>query len=199
MNLEWKAVDKFVQMGLSKIQTNFCISRTDQQILDRMHINSELVYPPIRWESKKDPCEGISVNNEEVKYQLQKAMPDQIFKINDLNCPITIHFDDSMINVLKSICMGNIVITEKYIPSTYYIESYSNVPELRKMIVRSIRQIQKHKPQIVQEDLNDYRERTTPNHFRRKLEKIMEKKINKYARLEDIAPGAKGVFGVGEA
>ena len=164
-----------------------------------MHINSEIIYPPIKWEPKKDVSEGISVNDLEIKYQLEKAMPDQIFKMNDLNCPITIHFDDSMINVLKSVCMGNIVITEKYIPATYYIQSYSNIPELRKMIVHSVREIQKNKPQVVEEDLNDYRERTTPNHFKRKLEKIMEKKISKYARLEDIQPGTKGVFGVGAA
>lgn len=199
MNLAWKDVDYFVQMGLKNIQTNFCISKKDQQVLKRMHIEAELIYPPIRWDFKKEVSDGISVNDAELKYQLEKAMPDQIIKVNDLNCPITIHFDDSMINVLKSICMGNMVITEKFIPSTYHIQSYSNVPELRKMIVHTIRQIQKQKPEVNDEDLKEYRENTTPNHFKRKLEKIMEKKVSKYAKLEDIQPAIRGTFGVGEA
>jgi hypothetical protein len=199
MNLPWKDVDYFVQMGLSKVQTHFCISRKDQQVLDRMHIDSEIIFPPIKWDFKKEVSEGISVNDEEVRHQLSNAMPDQIFKVNDLTCPITVHFDDSMVNILRSICMGNIVITEKFIPSTYHIQSYSNVPELRKMIVHTIRQIQKQKPTVIEQDLNDYRERTTPNHFKRKLEKIMEKKISKYAKLEDIMPSERGTFGVGEA
>ncbi len=199
MNLEWKDVDYFVQMGLSKVQNHFCISKKDQEVLRRMHLDSEIVYPPAKWDFKKEVSGGISVNDEEIRFQLSKAMPDQIFKINDLNCSITVHFDDSMINILKSICMGNIVITEKFIPSTYHIQSYSNVPELRKMLVHTIRQVNVQKPEVNKEDLKEYRERATPNHFKRKLEKIMEKRINKYARLEDITSDTKGVFGVGEA
>jgi len=199
MNLQWKDVDYFVTMGLKNIQTNFCMSRKDQAILKRMHIDAEIVYPPIKWEPKKDVIEGISVNDSEIKFQLEKSMPDQTFKLNDLTCPITVHFDDSMVNVLRSICMGNMVITEKFLPSTYQIQSFSNVPELRRMILHTIRQIQKQSPQVNEEDLKDYRENTTPNHFKRKLEKIMEKKINKYAKLDDISPAIRGTFGVGEA
>jgi len=199
MNQPWKDVDYFVQLGLGKVQNHFCTNMKDQQILKRMHLESEVVYPPIKYDLKKEISGGISVNDMELKHHLERAMPDQIFKINDLNCSITIHFDDSMVNVLKSICMGNMVITEKYIPSTYQIQSYGNVPELRRMIVHTLRQILKQKPEVNQDDLNEYREKTTPNHFKRKIEKIMEKKIHKYAKLEDIQPTDRGTFGMGEA
>jgi hypothetical protein len=121
-------------------------------------------------------------------------MPDLTFKLNDMNCGITVHFQDSMQNLLKSVCMGNHVITEAYLPNTYQIQAFQNIPELRKMITHTIRQIRKSKPEISDTDLSEYRNQTNPAYFKRKLEKIAEKHISKYARLEDIQPGTKGVF-----
>jgi len=59
MNLQWKDVDYFVTMGLKNIQTNFCMNRKDQAILKRMHIDAELIYPPVKWEPKKDVTDGF--------------------------------------------------------------------------------------------------------------------------------------------
>src|SRR4030067_2798098 len=47
---KWWHVDHFVQLGLSKVQNHFCITKKDFSLLNRRHINSEIVLPPIKYE-----------------------------------------------------------------------------------------------------------------------------------------------------
>jgi len=136
----------------------------------------------------------ISVNDHSFMAEMQKAMPDIEFKYNDLSSKITVHFEDRIGEIIKSICYGNYVISNVYFPGTYYIRGFNNHAELRKMITHSIRTILKTKPEIVQKDVDYYRERSQSSYFKNKLERIAEKKFSKYARLEDISAETKGVF-----
>jgi hypothetical protein len=43
-------------------------------------------------------------------------------------------------------------------------------------------------------DIDFYKVRVNPENFKRKLQKIAEKEIKKYARLEDITTQTKGVW-----
>ena len=122
-------------------------------------------------------------------------MPDKIFKLNDFNCKITIHFEDTIQNILKSICSGNHVLTNRPMPSVHFIDNFNNVPELRRMIVNTLRNIEIQNLQTNKEDIKEYLRKVEPVSFKRKLEKIAEKHISKYAKFEDIPEGTKGVYG----
>jgi hypothetical protein len=71
---------------------------------------------------------------------------------------------------------------------------FTNVPELRKMIVHTLRKIRNEKPTPKQEDISYYRERVNPDYFKKKLERIAEKHISPYAKFEDITDKTKGVW-----
>lgn len=193
-NLRWMEVDYYTQMVLAKIQNNFCISNNDSKILERLHLTPEVVLPPIKLENYDTKLDTISVNDYGLLNEFKKAMPDMEFKHNDLSSKITIHFEDRIGEVLKSICYGNYVISNIYFPGTYFIQGFTNHAELRKMITHTIRTILKTKPGVNEEDVNYYKERIQSSYFKNKLEKIAEKKYSKYARLQDIGLDTKGVF-----
>jgi len=133
--------------------------------------------------------EGISINNEAVMDQLKKAMPDMKFYLNDLSCPITVHFKDNFENVIRSVCTGNKVITNLDVKGTLRVQGFTNVPELRKMLVHLIRQAIR-RDMVDQELIKDYRIKTNPKNFYNRLRKIADKKIQKYARFQELEGNA---------
>jgi ATP-dependent Lon protease len=62
------------------------------------------------------------------------------------------------------------------------------------MLVHTIRKIQREKPKMDKADIDFYKVRVNPENFKKKLQKIAEKEIKRYARLEDINTQAKGVW-----
>jgi hypothetical protein len=121
-------------------------------------------------------------------------MPDQEIVLNDITAQITVHFDDRITNITHSLARGNYVISNQNIPGAYFIQGFTNVPELRKMMVHTIRNIKRTNPEINPADAKEYRAKINPSHFKKRLQKIAEKEIKKYARLEDINANTKGVF-----
>jgi glycosyltransferase involved in cell wall biosynthesis len=186
-NLRWIDVDLYVQSVLSRLDTNYCLTKTDQKVLKRMGIEADIVYPPVsigEIPGKKEI--GISCNDEEVKDQLQKAMPDFKFYLKDLICPVTIHFEDSIQNIISSVCYKNIVITNMDVPGTIRVEGFSNIPELRKMLVHQIRRALKIPIEVDEALIADYKTQTSPKNFYRKLRKIADKEIMKYNRFQEM-------------
>jgi len=190
MNQRWVDVDFYQQAVLSKIKNHFCLTEMEKKNLDRMRIEADVLYPPVKINDLGIKKDAISINDPELQAQLTRAMPDQKILLNDLNCSITVHFEDKFSNVLESLCKGNEVITNAFLSGVHYIQGFTNVPELRKMLVHAIRKILKDTETIEQETINWYKQRTDPKAFQRKLEKIAEKPIQKYGRLEDITANA---------
>lgn len=188
MQLRWYDVDIYTAMVLKKIQHHFCYTSKDQMILKRMGVESDLLFPPIDLnggpQEKKD---AISVSEPELMSQLQKAMPDKTFLLNDLSCGITVHYADSAPNIFKSILHGNHVITNTYLTNVYHIQGFTNVPELRKMVVHTIRGIQKDNPSVNPESVKFYMNRTRPEAFKKRLERIANKPLRMTAKSEEIA------------
>jgi hypothetical protein len=83
--------------------------------------------------------------------------------------------------------MGCHTITNEYLPDVHHIEGFNNVPELRKMLVHTIRQILRKNELPNEETVKDYYEKTRVAYFKKKLEKISEKKPSKYAKLIDTS------------
>jgi hypothetical protein len=194
MNLKWRDVNRFQETVLQKVGTHYCMSQMHQKILERMYLTPEVVLPPVRLENADTKIDSISINDNGLIDLMKRAMPDAEFRFNDLSCKITVHFEDRIPNVIKSLCYGNYVITNEFFPSTYHLEGYSNHAELRKMLTHTLRSIQNSKPEVDQKDVDSYREKVQSSYFKSKLEKIAEKKFSKYGRMEDITENTKGVF-----
>lgn len=184
----------YCDMVLNRVDKHWVTTRKSADILKWMHLDPEEMYLPVEVDGNKDKIMAISVNDYGLADHLKKSMPDQEIRVNDLNCYITVHFDDRVTNVTHSLARGNHVISNQQYPYAYFIEGYTNVPELRKFMVHTIRRIIKTKPVMTNEEINHYKSRLNVQNFKRKLEKIAAKEINKYARLEDIAPGTRSLF-----
>jgi Mn-dependent DtxR family transcriptional regulator len=92
------------------------------------------------------------------------------------------------------LCRGNYVIANQNYQGAYWIQGFTNVPELRKMLVHTIRRIQREKPKVDKEDIDFYRLRVNPDNFKRKLQKIADKEIKKYAKFEGVSETTRGVW-----
>lgn len=186
-NMRWVDVDLYAQMVMKKIDNHFCLTRNDQKVLSRIGVEAQIIYPPIRMAEvteKKDKV--ISCNKPDLVDQLKKAMPDFEFAVNDLSCPITVHFEDDVERIIESVCNGNTVITNTDVPGVRLIQGFTNVPELRKMIVHQVRNSIRYIKDIEQDVINDYKTQTSHKNFLNKLRKIADKQIYKYGKLEDI-------------
>ena len=184
----------YVDLVLNRIQNHWVCTKKDEEILRWIHLNPEQIFIPIKVDETSEKKQTISVNDYDLADQLRKSMPDQKVVMDDPTSKITVHFDDRITNIYQSLCRGNYVISNKYLPGSYFIQGFTNVPELRKMIIHTIRQILRTKPEIDEKDVNYYRDRINPSYFKNKLERIAEKEIKKYARLEEITEKTKGVF-----
>ena len=51
------------------------------------------------------------------------------------------------------------------------------------MTVHTIRNILRVMPEVNKDDIKEYRAKVNPDHFKKKLQKIAEKEIKKYAGL----------------
>jgi glycosyltransferase involved in cell wall biosynthesis len=186
-NLRWFDVDLYVQTVLSRLDTNYCLSRMDQRVLKRMGLDAEVIYPPMRIKDAPEKKElSISCSDEEIKDQLTKAMPDFKFFMNDLSCPVTVHFEDSINNIIQSVCNKNIVISNTDIPGSIHVQGFSNIPELRKMIVHQIRKAIKIKDEPDPYIVADFKNQVNPSNFYKKLRKIADKEVTKYGRLQEM-------------
>lgn len=184
----------YVDMVLKRVNTHWCNTPVDLQKLDWIHVNAEVQFPPVQIPSNGGKKDAISVNDIALAEQLRKAMPDQEIVVNDLGCRITVHFQDRVTNTLASLAKGNYVLTDHHFPGSNKIEGFTNVPELRRMIVHTIRNINRTRPEVAKDNIEYYTPRVDPLRFKQKLHKIAEKEIKKYARLEEIDQQAKGVF-----
>lgn len=184
----------YVDLVLKRINSHWVTTRRDKMLLEWMHLEPEQVLLPVRIDNNPDKIVGISVNDHDLADQIKKAMPDFEVRVNDLSCYITVHFDDRTTNITHSICRGNYVITNQDFPGTFKIEGFQNVPELRKMIVHTIRKIGREKPMVDKKDVDYYKVRTDVNNFKRKLEKIAEKEIKRYAKIEDIQGNVRSMY-----
>ncbi len=187
MKLRWVDVDYYSTAVLKRISEHWCMTNRDKDILRKMGVDSEVVYPPVDLSNGNGIKRvGISVNDQGLCEQLRKAMPDQAIYHNDLSCDITIHFEDDPQNIIKSICTGNKVISNNPMAGIYYVQAFTNVPELRKMLVHIIRKIRKDDEKPEQETMVSYRGKTNPMKFKEKLERLADKHIQKYGKLEEI-------------
>jgi len=187
IQLRWYDVNLYADSVLNKIKNHYCFNNQDLSVLDKLRITGEIVYPPIVVGDILERKKAISVNEPGLLEQLKKAMPDYEIVSNDLNCEITVHYGDRPDIVFKSILMGNHVISNTYYPGTYHVQGFTNVPELRRMVSHTIRSIKRNKVEPKKDDIEYYRHRTTPAGFKTKLERISEKKVQKYGRLEEQA------------
>ena len=184
----------YIDMVLKRINTHWVTTRRDAEVLRWLHLEPEETFLPVRIDESTDKMVAISVSDYDLADQLKKAMPDQEIRVNDLSCEITVHFDDRVTNVTHSLCRGNQVISNQQYAGAYWIQGFTNVPELRKMLVHTIRKIQREKPKMDKADIDFYKVRVNPENFKKKLQKIAEKEIKRYARLEDITTQTKGVW-----
>lgn len=184
----------YVDLVLNKIKTHWCNTPVDLKKLDWIHVSAEMCFPPVNFTSNGEKKQAISVNDPNLMQQLKLAMPDQEFFINDLGCRITVHFQDRATNVLASLARGNYVITDQHFAGSSKIENFGNVPELRRMIVHTIREINRIKPDIAKDNMDYYLPRISPERFKQKLQKIADKEIKKYAKLDEIDSRIRGVF-----
>jgi len=187
IQLRWYDVDLYSSMVLKKINHHFCYSQNELNILNKIGLTSEIFYPPIPLNGVVEKKRAISVNEPELMVQLSKSMPDQDFFLNDLSCDITVHYQDRPDKIFRSILNGNHVITNSYYPNVYHVQGFTNVPELRKMVCHTIRGIQKKGEKPSDDAINFYMPRTRPDAFRKKLERVANKHIQKLGKLEDIA------------
>ena len=182
MQERWLDVRRISEEIMPNIKNNFCTTQRDQSTLLHMGINAEIRYLPsiIHGVEKK---EGISINDSAMMDQLKKSMPDVQFHLNELGCPITVHYEDRSDRVLKSLALGNIVISNAFLKGVERVEGYTNVPELRKMLTHAIRRVKKNAPELDQELLDSYRSRINPKKYKEMLEKIANQNVNKYGKL----------------
>lgn len=182
MQERWLDVRRISNEIIPHIRNNFCTTVRDQETLLHMGINAEIRFLPSSNE-RPEFKEGVSVNDESIMDQLKKAMPDIKFHKNDLGCPITVHYEDRVDRVIKSLAMGNIVISNAYIKGVERIEGYTNVPELRKMLVHAIRRMIKSPPESDMELIESYRSKIKPRKYRDMLDKIAMSTVNKYGKI----------------
>ncbi len=187
LKLRWIDVDYFASIVLKKINENWCMNFRDKDLLRKIGLDAEVVYPAIDLPYVAAKKEAISVNDTGVMDQLKKAMPDLEFLHNDLSCGISVHHEDHPENIIKSICAGNVVIATTPMAGINYIQGYTNVPELRKMLVHAIRRVRKDGDKAEQATVDSYRAKCNPKKMKDRLMKLAEKHIQKYGRLSDIA------------
>lgn len=187
LNWEMKNVIYYTDMVLKRMKNNFCMTQKQQRDLIKLGLEPEIVYPPVFKDDMTEKLtDTISVNDHGILDQLVKAMPDITFKLNDPKCGMSIHFQDDVTNVLKSIISGNHVITDDYLQGTYRIEGFTNVPELRKMLVHTIRRLRRLNIPPDEKTIKEFTDKTRVSFFRNKLERIAEKKVEKYGKLIDL-------------
>jgi glycosyltransferase involved in cell wall biosynthesis len=179
---------------LKRINSHWVTTKRDMDLLKWIHLEPDQVFLPVHVDENPDKMVAISVNNYDLADQLKKAMPDQEIRVNDVSCSITVHFDDKPTNITHSLCRGNYVIANQNYQGAYWIQGFTNVPELRKMLVHTIRRIQREKPKVDKEDIDFYRLRVNPDNFKRKLQKIADKEIKKYAKFEGVSETTRGVW-----
>ena len=184
----------YYDMVLSRINTHWVTTRRDEALLKWIHLEPEQMYLPVKVDENADKMVAISVSDFGLADQLKKAMPDQDIRINDVTCAVTVHFDDRITNITHSVCRGNHVITNQDIPGTHWIQGFENIPELRKMIVHTIRKINRQKPKMDKAEIDLCKAKVNPDNFKRKLNKIAEKEIKRYAKFEGISENTKGVW-----
>jgi len=183
----WIDVRRIAEELAPHIKNHFCSTEYDRQKLFQIGINADLIYPPSVLKRNIERTSGISVNDIAIKDQLDKAMPDKQFYVNDLSCPMTIHYEDRHDRIYQSIANGNIVISNVPVHGASQIMGYTNVPELRKMLVHEIRRIDANGFEINQEIVEKTRAKISPKRYKSMLEKIAHKQISKYGKLESVA------------
>ena len=184
--LNWPMKDciYYTDMVLKRISQHFCMNKKHQDNLSRLGIEAEVVFPPLKEVPKLPKQErSVSVSDEDILNQLKRAMPDIEFKLNDYSCSISVHFSDDITNTIKAVLSGCHVITNEYVPGVHHVEAFQTVPELRRILVHNIRQILRKNELPDESVISDYTEKTKASYFKKKLEKIAEKKVSKYARL----------------
>jgi hypothetical protein len=184
----------YIDMVLKRINSHWVTTRKDEDILKWLHLEPENILLPVEINEDSGKREAISVNDPDLADQLRRAMPDQEIVINDITAQITVHFDDRITNITHSLCRGNYVVANQNLPGAYFIEAFANVPELRKMIVHTIRSIQRTKPKISNDDIKYYKEKVNVDRFKKKLDKIAAKEIKKYAKLEDVNANTRSLY-----
>lgn len=184
----------YIDMVLKRINSHWVTTRRDEDVLKWLHLEPENQLLPVEVNDDSGKREAISVNDPDLADQLRRAMPDKEIVINDLTAQITVHFDDRITNITHSLCRGNYVVANQNLPGAYFTEGFTNVPELRKMIVHTIRNIQRTKPKISKTDIDYYRNKVNPEHFKKKLEKIAAKEIKKYAKLEEVNANTRSMY-----
>lgn len=188
LKLRWIDVDYFSNAVLKRFNENWCMNNRDKELLRKMGIEAEVIYPAMDLPSLNDIKKvSVSVNDLAIIDHLKKAMPDIEFFQNDLSCGISVHYQDSPENIIKSICAGNVVISTDPMAGVNFVQGFTNVPELRKMLVHAIRKIRKDGDKTNQQDIDSYRSKCNPKKMRDRLMKLSEMHIQKYGRLSDIA------------
>jgi glycosyltransferase involved in cell wall biosynthesis len=188
LKLRWIDVDYFTSAVLKRISENWCMNFRDQDLLRKMGLTAEIVYPAIELpDILPEKSSAISVNDPAVIDQLRKAMPDLEFRCNDVSCGISVHHEDHPENIVKMLCAGNVIISTTPMAGVNYVQGYTNVPELRKMLVHAIRKVRKDGDKAEQETVDSYRAKCNPKKMKERLMKIAEKHIQKYGRLSDIS------------
>ncbi len=187
LKLRWIDVDYFTSAVLKRISEHWCMNFRDQDLLRKMGVNAEIVYPAIEMpEILPEKSSAVSVNDPAVIDQLRKAMPDLGFRHNDISCGISVHHEDHPENIIKTLCAGNVIISTTPMAGVNYVQGYTNVPELRKMLVHAIRKVRKDGEKAEQETVDSYRAKCNPKKMKDRLMKLAEKHIQKYGRLSDI-------------
>lgn len=184
----------YIDLVLKRINSHWVINKKSEDVLRWLHLEPEQHLLPVEINEDSGKRDAISINDPDLADQLRRAMPDQEIVVNDVTCKITVHFDDRITNVTHSLCRGNHVISNYNMPGLYYVEGFTNVPELRKMLVHTIRKIQRYNTVVSKEDIDYYRSQVNVAHFKKRLEKIAAKEIKKYARLEEITPETRSIF-----
>lgn len=184
----------YIDMVLKRINSHWVTNKQNEDVLKWLHLEPEQVLLPVKVDNNPDKKVAISVSDYDLADQIKRAMPDQEICINDLSCAITVHFDDRVTNLTHSLCRGNYVIANQNYPGAYFVQGFTNVPELRKMIVHTIRKILREKPTVDKADIDYYRLKVNPDNFKKKLEKIAAKEIKKYAKLEDVNANTRSMY-----
>lgn len=184
----------YVDNVLGRINSHWVTTRQNEALLKWIHLEPEQVFLPVHVDENPDKMVAISVNEYGLADQLKKAMPDQEIRINDLSCHITVHFDDRITNITHSLCRGNHVITNQDVYGANWVQGFTNIPELRKMIVHQIRRAIRSNQKPDKGVMDFYKVRVNPDNFKKKLQKIADKEIKKYAKFDGISETTKGVW-----
>jgi len=187
LNWPMKDVLYYSDMVLKRINYHFCMQQKQHSLLMRLGLNPEIIYPPIPERERPQLRDRtVSINDDGLVDQLKKAMPDIEIRLNDPTCSISVHFQDDISNTLEAVIRGQFVITNDYLPDTHRIEGFENIPELRKMLVHTIRRIIKANEDPDEIVIKRYRAKTKVEFFKGKLERIAEKKVSKYGKIMEL-------------